>query len=437
MALSIPIMVYIYTPVWTERGRWVQPEHIARYRWLANELVVAAARTVLLAAMGLGAAWWAARTKDPARRARCAAMLPVLVIADLLGAHVADVPTNDPRYWTIPPLSAEKLKADPSFVRLFALADKSAGEPGYASERVDFMPVRDTLDWSLPPVWHLASSSGNTPMKSSRVVDFTDYTVFGRGRFDLEGVTHFVTGRMHRSKFKHLPHQRVGAAFVFRNPNALPRARLEGRPVYVAGQAEAAAALKRLTLEDTLFYHLVVEDPTQPLPTDAVVSGAATIVEDRPERVKIEVKAETAAYLILADTFDPGWSATVDGKSTAIRPAYVAFRAVYLPQGEHTVVFTYRPAGFDVGLRLSVFGIALALVFWFLPPVSISFTPDHAALDWPPRWRTWFFVGLAAIVCASAVTLRDGRPALNTRWRQSFHTFTWGAGIKAMQQNQH
>jgi hypothetical protein len=434
VALSIPIIVYIYMPVWTEPGRAVQPEDIARDRWLAKELVVATARTVLLAVMGLGAAWWAARARVPARRAHRAATLPVLVIADLLGAHIADVPTVDPRYWTVPPASAAKLKADPSFVRLFALADKSAGEPGYASKKVDFMPVRDTLDWSLPPVWHLASSSGNTPMKSSRAVDFTDNTVFGRGRFDLEGVTHLVTGRAHRSKFKHLPHQRVGAAFVFRNAQALPRARLAGRPVYAADQAEGAAALQRLTLANTLLDHLVVEDPTEPLPTDAVVSGTARIVADRPERIKIEVKAETPAYLVLADTFDPGWSATVDSKTVPIRPAYVAFRAVYLPQGDHTVVFTYRPAGFNVGLRLSVLGIAVALVLWFLPPVSVPLAPDHAALDWPPRWRTWFFLVLAGIVFASAVAIRDGRPALHSRWRYSFHTFTWGAGIKAMHQ---
>ncbi len=80
---------------------------------------------------------------------------------------------------------------------------------------------------------------------------------------------------------------------------------------------------------------------------DATVSGTARIVEDLPERVVVETDAATPAYLVLSDTFDPGWSATVDGQPAPIRPAYVAFRAVYLPQGKHTVVFTYRPAGFD------------------------------------------------------------------------------------------
>jgi hypothetical protein len=73
------------TPVWTapERG----PYHLARYRWLGRELLTASLRTGLLAIV----AWWvalgAARMVDPVRRARRAALLPLLVLADLLSAH--------------------------------------------------------------------------------------------------------------------------------------------------------------------------------------------------------------------------------------------------------------------------------------------------------------------------------------------------------------
>ena len=39
VALSIPIMIYIYTPVWTQPKRWTGPEHIAKFRWLGRELI--------------------------------------------------------------------------------------------------------------------------------------------------------------------------------------------------------------------------------------------------------------------------------------------------------------------------------------------------------------------------------------------------------------
>jgi hypothetical protein len=432
-ALSVPILAYIYTPVWAEPQRWNQAVHLARFAWLGRELKMAALRTALLAACGFLAAFWAERSRDPARRARRAAILPLLVIADLMGTHIADVPTVDSRYWTSPPLTAVRLKADAGFIRVFGIADKHAGEPGYASESVDFLQVRDTLDWSLPPVWHLDSANGNTPMKSSRVVDYTDHALVGREGFDLEGVTHIVTGRNNRAKIAPLrmPVEVAGSAFIFHNSKALPRARLAGKPVYARDQSDAVAVMDRLNQEHALQDHLIVEDPVRPLPSDASVSGTARIVTDLPERVAVDVKADTPAYLVLADTFDPGWSATVDGQPAPIQPAYIAFRAVYLPQGEHTVVFTYCPAGFKPGLVLSICGVLLCLIFWFLPASNVRPAPDHVALDWPLRWRTWFFVALAAIVLISAITVNAGNPAIQSRWRNSFHPFTWGAGIHA------
>jgi hypothetical protein len=228
----------------------------------------------------------------------------------------------------------------------------------------------------------------------------------------------------------------AGGAFVHRNLDVLPRARLAGRPVYAEDRLSAIAALKRLTSESKLREHLVVEDPSHPLPVDATVSGTARIVEDLPERVVIETNAAMPAYLVLSDTFDPGWSATVDGQPAPIRPAYLAFRAVYLPQGPHTIVFTYRPAGFVLGLGLSGFGILLALFFWFWPLRPVELAPDHAKLSWPSRWRTWWFVSLGVIVLFSVVGIGPGgRPVLQRRWTDSVHRFTWGSRLEAMLAN--
>ena len=126
--------------------------------------------------------------------------------------------------------------------------------------------------------------------------------------------------------------------------------------------AEGVKALERLGPENRT--RLIVEDPSRPLDASAEVSGTARIVTDMPEWVEVKTDSSGPAYLVLADTFDPGWSATVDGSPAPIRPAYVAFRAVALTPGSHTVAFTYRPAGFTLGLAISIVGIALAIPFW-------------------------------------------------------------------------
>ena len=427
VAASAAIMVRDYLPAWTEARRWSTPEHQEHFRWLGRELAIASGRTVALVSV----AWAliARASKDPRADLRkwLMAPLPLLVIADLLGSHLSDVPTIDPSYFTKPPESVAWIKADPGTIRVFGIAEKSAAEPGFASRDVDFFEVRDPLPWSLPPVWGLRSSQGHTPMYPRRVLTFHDHAD-SQARFDAEGVTHLLTGRPIPG-FPG-PVERAGAASIHRNLTAQPRARLMGRPVYAADEAAAAKALD--DLGPAIRDRPIVEDPDRPLPEDAVVEGAARIDVDLPERVEVEVDAKTPAYLVLADTFDPGWSATLDGRPAPIRPAFAAFRALYVEKGPHRVVFTYEPAGFRAGLALTIAGLVgvLAGLAWPRPVAPPDFS--HVPLAWPRRWPLIFGGFLLAIVLGSAIKVGPSGVTLHPRWDGSFHRFTWAAGIEAI-----
>jgi hypothetical protein len=64
--------------------------------------------------------------------------------------------------------------------------------------------------------------------------------------------------------------------------------------------------------------------------------------------------------------YNPGWRAEVDGEEVTIARADVAFRAVCVPPGEHTVTFTYRPLSFYAGAAISAAGWALWALVWVL-----------------------------------------------------------------------
>lgn len=431
MALvSIPILVHIYWPVWADPYRWTKPNHLARFRWLGQELSWAVLRTGLIALGAWLAARSAARCTDARMRSRIAAWLPVFVLADLIGAHWNDVPTIDPRYWTQPPPSAVWIQRDPTHFRVFGAPDKSAGEPGYASEQVDFFSVRDTLGWSLPPVWGLRSVIGETPIIPLRLLAYTDNARAGGGRFDIEGVTHLLTAARGDRLLGMRPPVLIGAAAIHRNPNALDRVRLVGRPIYVASRQEGSRGLR--TLGSAYGDHVLVEDPDRPLPPGAAVSGTARILHEEPERLDIATEAAMPSYLFVADTFDPGWSAKVDGRPVPIRPAFVAFRAVYLPAGAHRVVFRYEPAGFRVGLGLALGGLALGLALLVWAPRRMPLGPEHGDAAWPPSWPRWVLGAAIAIVAASAIHAGPDGVRIHSRWRGSFHQFTWGSGIQAI-----
>ncbi len=428
LAASAAILVYDYAPAWMESRRWDTPEHREHFGWLGRELAVASARTAAIALAAWAVATRAAGEARASRRARLARALPLLVLADLLGSHAADVPTIDPAYFTRAPLSASRIKADPGTIRVFGAAERSAAEPGFASRPVDFFEVRDTLAWALPPIWGLPSAMGHTPIYPRRLLTFHDHAHPSMTRFDAEGVTHLLTGRPIPG-FPG-PVERAGLSFIHRNASAQPRARLMGRPAYVADEAAAAHALD--DLGPAIRDRVIVEDPGRPLAEGAEAVGPARIVVDQPERVEVEVDAGAPAYLVLADTFDPGWSATLDGSAAPIRPAFAAFRAVYVPAGRHRVAFSYEPSGFRAGLIATALGLVgvLACLAWPRPVAAAD--PPHGPSGWPGWWPIAFAACLAIAILGSAVRVGPGGLGLHPRWAGSFHRFTWAADIDAI-----
>ncbi|RMF28730.1 MAG: hypothetical protein D6759_15230, partial [Chloroflexi bacterium] len=95
--------------------------------------------------------------------------------------------------------------------------------------------------------------------------------------------------------------------------------------------------------------------------------GSLTMLRDEPDLVTIQAVLTAPAYLVLMDTFYPGWQATVDGRPVPILRANYAFRALALEAGEHQVVFRYTPASFRWGLRIS--GLALLVLLLLVLPL--------------------------------------------------------------------
>lgn len=432
--LSVPILVWTYVPVWTESGRWTLRYHLDRYGWLGWELSIVGLRATVVALGGWAAAGAAIReTARPGRREALAATVAGIVALELVAAHWWDVPTIDASYWTKPPATVPHLEADPQLQRIFGFGVYAAGEPGYASTDVDFFRARDTLAWSLPPVWGLKAGWGHTPIYPRRLGRYAEAANAAGVRFELESVSHVLTGpgtTLGQASFE-APYP-VATAWVHASRRTLPRARFVGRPVYARDEDDAVRQL--LATGASCRDRVVVEDPDRPIDPVAEARGNVRILEEEPERVLIEVAAEQPGYLVLADTYDPGWSATVDGSPAPIRPAYIAFRAVALEAGRHRVEFRYEPAGWRLGAWISSVGLALALLGCWRPGASVEGPgSDHGTTRWSDRWPMWMAVGVAVVILISIGQVdRQGRLSFQPRWGQSFHRFTWGAGIEGM-----
>jgi hypothetical protein len=80
---------------------------------------------------------------------------------------------------------------------------------------------------------------------------------------------------------------------------------------------------------------------------------AASIIAYKRNSVTVEADIQEATWIVLADPNYPGWHATVDGQEVKIYTAYHLLRAVPLPPGKHTVVYSYLPTGFPISGTIS------------------------------------------------------------------------------------
>ncbi len=90
--------------------------------------------------------------------------------------------------------------------------------------------------------------------------------------------------------------------------------------------------------------------------------NATCSVEDvSPERVIVRVDAPDNGVTVLCDTFDSGWSASINGKRAPILKVNGVFRGIATPQGAHEIVFRYRPWSLYIGMTCSCAILALIL----------------------------------------------------------------------------
>jgi O-antigen/teichoic acid export membrane protein len=187
-----------------------------------------------------------------------------------------------------------------------------------------------------------------------------------------------------------------GELRIYENVNVLPRA--FALPATAAQWVDSAALPERLPSLDPrheIFLDAITAShPDAPVPVTEYPLHMAHIITYSPNTVFVDVEMPGPGWLILTDSYFPGWKAyrsdlypeTSEGQSTDPEPAVPApgfepadeteleiaradgnFRAVYLEGGAHRVRFKYTPMSFKLGLYGSFLaGVVLLLLalYW-------------------------------------------------------------------------
>ncbi len=147
---------------------------------------------------------------------------------------------------------------------------------------------------------------------------------------------------------------------IFENPNALGRFRF-ARHVTPARNLDEAMALMSLPgfdpQDEAVVEGIESREPTAP----------GNILSERLEHARLAWDVETfgRSFLIVADSFFPGWTATVDGSPVPIYPVYGCVRGISIEKaGRHHVEFRFLPPGLHFGLAFTGVGLLFLILLW-------------------------------------------------------------------------
>ncbi|MBI3956214.1 YfhO family protein [Candidatus Gottesmanbacteria bacterium] len=158
---------------------------------------------------------------------------------------------------------------------------------------------------------------------------------------------------------------------LYENKSALPRFYLVPSVTVYPNRTAVAAAIRAGTA-----------DPSKTvLTTDSVATdckgeaaGSVTLSTYTFNTIRLETQSFCNAILATSEVMYPGWKAAVDGKETNIVESNLAFRAVPVPAGKHTVTMWYDPGIFVIGFFVSSGTVVVCLIL-FKPAIPIRFPP--------------------------------------------------------------
>ena len=89
----------------------------------------------------------------------------------------------------------------------------------------------------------------------------------------------------------------------------------------------------------------------------------ADITYYSPHRIVVKVSLENPGFLVLSETWYPGWKTFDNSKETKLYKTDYVLRSVYLDKGEHEVEFIYSPSSYKIGIMITLTTLIFVLLF--------------------------------------------------------------------------
>jgi len=144
-----------------------------------------------------------------------------------------------------------------------------------------------------------------------------------------------------------------GRIHIYENLSYLPRLFVSRKARFIQDDQEILRQLlspnNNLTEEVIIKGNADYEKGQKNLSNVETSEDRIDMVKYSANRIKIKAFLKSTGYLVLLDTFYPGWKVNVNGNNAEILQANLLFRAVKLNAGNNDIEFFFRPIPFSIG----------------------------------------------------------------------------------------
>lgn len=322
-------------------------------------------------------------------------ILGLLIVFDLFKFGFRHNPTVKPDIWLAKPKTVEFLEKDKGFYRIFNFAcDESwrmvyANSKGWQGDLSLYVNHREVLQPNFNLIYQIPSQEGypafaprrlneihyffrnlnNVALYKHRQDDPLGFAVpkpqFTKllGLLNVKYILSFW--ELNSPKLKEVLQvpfkENMVPARVYENKEVVPRVYVVPKAKVIKDEGNILAELIKPDFNPK--ENVIIEEEIDFEGVEHAVDSEVKISHYSPLEVIIEVELAKNGFLVLGDTYYPGWKAFIDGKLTKIYRANYLQRAILVKEGKHKIRFIYAPITFKIGAVISFITLFLTLIY--------------------------------------------------------------------------
>ncbi len=150
---------------------------------------------------------------------------------------------------------------------------------------------------------------------------------------------------------------------IAKRENYLPRVKLYYDWETISDKEALLAELNRPEFDYTNRVLLEERITKEPMIDMTAQTGSAQIIEYSLNKIKVDVKTERPAILVLSENYYPNWYLRINGKSTSTLAVNYFLRGALVPAGNYQVEFYYQEKYFISLLLICVLVVLGSIIF--------------------------------------------------------------------------